>query len=47
MSGKCSLSFQSSNMSLESWHQNGTGTDEADQIYEKLESQNIKKSASE
>lgn len=34
-------------MSLELWCQNSTGNDEAGQIYEKLESQNIKKSASE
>lgn len=34
-------------MSLESWHQNGTGNVETGQIYQKLESQNMKKSASE
>lgn len=34
-------------MSLELWHQNGTGNVETGQIYQKLESQNMKKFVSE
>lgn len=34
-------------MSLESWHQNGTGNVETGQIYQKLKCQNMKKFVSE